>query len=222
MTSRVLPSVLTLALASCSLLLAGAAFGQDRGSATTRSLNTGPAQSVLTPRPNAQPPLSPPPQVRPKPDTDRTLEDLLGDVEADEPTDEAPTAGVTLAEGQTEPDPIPLALGYYARGDKACAEVWPGDGDLAFATPTSFTLDFGGCEPGAWSQTGPNSWSEQQRCRTELGGDAGSYTISYEVIDAGTLKRTARLALDGSTEEDLWQHCETEVVPDNARFADAG
>lgn len=222
MTRRSTAPLLTLALVSSGLLLATGVSAQDQGSATTRSLNTGPAQSVMTPRPNAQPPLAPTSQVKPKPDPSRTLEDLLGDVDGpdrNEATEDEPATGVTLAEGQTEPEPIPLALGYYARGDKDCAEVWPGDGDLAFATPTSFTIDFGGCEPGQWMQTGPNSWREAQRCQTELGGDAGAYTINYEVIDAGTLKRTARLALDGSVEEDEWKHCDAATVPDNARFA---
>lgn len=214
---------LALAAASSLLCMATTAFAQD-GNATTRSLNAGPAQSVLTPRPNAQPPLSGPEQIKPKPQPappqarSRTLEDLLGNVEGADEADTPATTGVTLADGETEPAPIPLALGYYARGDKDCVEVWPGDGDLAFATPTSFAIDFGGCEPGQWLQTGPNSWREEQRCETELGGDAGAYTISYEVVDAGTLKRTARLAIDGSVEEDQWKHCEAADVPENARF----
>lgn len=222
MTDRSTHLGIILAVTSSALLLATGASAQDQGSATTRSLNTGPGQSVLTPRPNARPPLAAPRQVKPAPPQSRTLEDLLGGTDIPDaavPTpDEAPT-GVVLAEGETEPEPIPLALGYYARGDKDCTEVWPGDGDLAFATPTSFTIDFGGCEPGQWLQTGPNSWREDQRCQTELGGDAGAYTISYAVVDAGTLKRTARLALDGSVEEDQWTHCDAADVPENARFA---
>lgn len=227
--SHALAHVLTLA--GGVLLIAAGASAQDQGNATTRSLNTGPAQSVMTPRPNAQPPLATPPQAkppqaRPAPPPSRTLEDLLGETDtpddAGPTTDEAPTEGVILAEGETEPEPIPLALGYYARGDTDCAQVWPGDGDLAFATPTSFTIDFGGCEPGQWLQTGPNRWREDQRCQTELGGDAGAYSITYEVVDAGTLKRTARLAIDGSVEEDQWKHCEADTVPENARFASDG
>jgi len=207
--------LLAIALAGSAACMANTSFAQD-GNATTRSLNTGPAQSVLTPRPNAQPPLAPPARSQTRPEPSRTLEDLLGDTDG---TDEDTPTGVLLAEGETEPAPIPLALGYYARGDMACAEVWPGDGDLAFVTPTSFTIDFGGCEPGQWLLTGPNRWREDQRCQTELGGDAGAYTVSYEVIDAGTLKRTARLALDGSVEEDQWKHCAPADVPENARFA---
>ncbi|AQR62687.1 hypothetical protein BZG35_14305 [Brevundimonas sp. LM2] len=219
------PSLRLILFAGGLLLTGASASAQDQGSATTRSLNTGPAGSVLTPRPNAQPPLAQPvpprasaPEAAPR-TAERTLEDLLGETEAGPTLPDAPVAkGVTLAEGESEPAPIALALGYYARGDKDCAEVWPGDGDLAFATPTAFTIDFGGCEPGPWQQTGPNSWREEQRCQTELGGDAGAYTISYEVLDAGTLKRTARLAIDGTVEEDQWKHCEPADIPENARF----
>ncbi len=218
-----------LCLAGGVVLTAGPASAQDRGSAATRALNAAPAQSTLTTRPNAQPPLSsaerPPtsrPPARNEPSSvDRTLEDLLGDVEdVAAATDETPT-GVTLAAGETEPAPIPMTLGYYVRGEVDCEQVWPGDGDLAWATPTAFTIDYGGCEPGQWLQTGPNSWREDQRCVPESGGDAGGYAITYEVIDTATVKRTARLALDGSVEEDLWTACRPETVPENARFAPA-
>ena len=227
MNARSICSGTVLALAGGAILFAASASAQTQGSATTRSLNTAPAQSTLDPRLNARPPMNRPPVVqtpparppasKPKPPQAPTLDDVLANLLGPDATASAP--GVTLAEGETEPEPIPLALGYYARGDKDCAEVWPGDGDLAFATPTSFTIDFGGCEPGQWLQTGPNSWREDQRCQTELGGDAGAYTISYEVLDAGTLKRTARLAIDGSVEEDQWTHCAPADVPENARFA---
>jgi hypothetical protein len=231
MNARSISSGTVLALAGGALLCA-AASAQDQGSAATRSLNAAPAQSTLSQStlsqstraqtPGARPPLASPPAppsrpVKPKPTQERTLDETLAELLGPDAQESAP--GVTLAEGETEPEPIPLALGYYARGDKACPEIWPGDGDLAFATPTSFTIDFGGCEPGQWLQTGPNSWREDQRCQTELGGDAGAYSISYEVIDSGTLKRTARLAIDGSIEEDQWKHCELSEVPDNARFA---
>ena len=216
-----------LILASGVLLLAGGAWAQQsQSSAATRSLNTGPAQSTLSTRPNAQPPLSAaerPQTARPQPArpqttrppasaTDRTLEDLLGDT-ADRPT------GVTLAPGQTEPEPIPMTLGYYVRGDKDCEQVWPGEGDLAFLTPTSFTIDYGGCEPGQFLQTGPNSWGEEQRCRTERGGDAGAYNVTYEVLGTDVIKRQARLGDDIDTaEDDLWNFCRLEDVPENARF----
>jgi len=219
-----------LALAGGFLLVGsgpGAVVAQDQGSALTRSLNGAPARSVPTPtpsqdRPNARPPVATgqKPPGRPSP----TLEDLLADTQVAEPADEpderadAPAQGVTLAPGETEPEPIPVSLGYYARGDTACDQVWPREGNLAWMTPTSFTIDFGGCEPGQFLQTGPNAWREDQRCETESGGDAGAYNITYEVMDAGTLKRTARLAIDGSVEQDLWTFCRTEDVPENARF----
>ncbi len=228
-----------LLLAGGVMLLGGAAWAQDRsGSATTRSLNTAPAQSTLSTRPNAQPPLSAaeratPPEVqaqtqRPAPArpqasaADRTLEALLGQTAEGAPAT-APEAqrpaGVTLAAGQTEPDPIPMTLGYYVRGEKDCDQVWPGEGDLAFLTPTAFTIDFGGCEPGQFLQTGPNSWGEEQRCRTERGGDAGAYNVAYEVLGTDVIKRQARLGDDVDTaEDDLWHFCRLEDVPENARF----
>ena len=219
-----------LALAAGALLLASAASAQQsQSSATTRSLNTAPAQSTLSPRPNAQPPLTAParpqasrPQAaapRPAQSNDRTLEDLLGSTrEDDAETADRPT-GVTLAAGETEPEPIPMTLGYYVRGDKDCDQVWPGEGDLAFLTPTAFTIDYGGCEPGQFLQTGPNSWGEEQRCRTERGGDAGAYNVTYEVIGTDQIKRQARLGDDIDTaEDDLWNFCRLEDVPENARF----
>lgn len=219
-----------LALAGGGVLLAGGAWAQERPSSeTTRSLNAGPAQSTLSPRPNAQPPLRP--AERPQSTTrqsaaDRTLEDLLGATANQEPGATAappapatrPTTGVTLAAGQTQPEPIPMTLGYYVRGDKDCDQVWPGEGDLAWMTPTAFTIDYGGCEPGQFLQTGPNSWNEEQRCLTERGGDAGGYHVTYEVIGADVIKRTAKLDIDDSTEEDLWNFCPVDQVPENARF----
>ena len=215
-----------VALASGAILLAGGAWAQSSGSAMTRSLNTGPAQSTLTPRPNAQPPLIDTPRspsARPQnaPSRDRTLEDLLGETSegaADSAPADRPT-GVTLATGETEPPPIPMTLGYYVRGEKECDQVWPGEGDLAFLTPTAFTIDYGGCEPGQFLQTGPNSWGEEQRCKTERGGDAGAYNVTYEVLGTDQIKRQARLGDDVDTaEDDLWNFCRIEDVPENARF----
>lgn len=131
-------------------------------------------------------------------------------------TPEGPS--LTLAPGQTAPTPISMPLGYYVRGDKACNQVWPGEGDLAWFTPTSFTIDFGGCEPGQFLQTGLNAWSEEQHCQTELGGDAGIYSVTYEVIGTGTVLRRAHLAIDDRIEQDLWAHCDTADVPVEARF----
>lgn len=226
----------TLALAAGALLLAGAASAQQSpSSATTRSLNTAPAQSTLTPRPNAQPPLTAverPQAARPQASrsqtsrpqaSDRTLEDLLGSTADPAETTDAPaartTTGVTLAAGQTEPEPIPMTLGYYVRGDKDCDQVWPGEGDLAFLTPTAFKIDFGGCEPGQFLQTGPNSWGEEQRCKTEMGGDAGAYNVTYDVLGTDQIKRTARFGDDvDAAEDDLWNFCRLEDVPENAQF----
>lgn len=218
----------TLAVTAGALLLASAASAQQsQSAATTRLLNTAPAQSTLTPRPNAQPPLSAaerpqaarPQPARPAATSDRTLEELLGSTSDGTVEAAERPAGVTLAPGETAPEPIPMTLGYYVRGDKDCAQVWPGEGDLAFVTPTAFTIDFGGCEPGQFLQTGPNSWSEAQRCRTERGGDAGTYNVTYEVIGTDVIKRTARLGDDvDSAEDDLWNFCRLEDVPENARF----
>lgn len=229
--------ILGTALTGGLLLAAGAALAQTSGSAATRALNGAPAESTLSTRPNAQPPLtaverspSARPQnaptrstPRPQPSAgDSALEALLGatanDGEAEAAQVPAPT-GVTLAAGETEPPPIPMTLGYYVRGDKDCDQVWPGEGDLAFLTPTAFTIDFGGCDPGQFLQTGPNSWKEEQRCRTERGGDAGAYNVTYEVLGTDVIKRQARLGDDIDTaEDDLWNFCRLEDVPENARF----
>lgn len=225
--------ILGTALTGGLLLAAGATLAQTgSGSATTRALNGAPADSTLSTRPNAQPPLTAAerpqaqrprtPRVqttRPQASAERTLDDLLGDTAGDEPAaTEAPT-GVTLAAGETEPPPIPMTLGYYVRGDKDCDQVWPGEGDLAWLTPTAFTIDFGGCEPGQFLQTGPNSWKEEQRCMTERGGDAGAYNVTYEVLGTDQIKRQARLGDDVDTaEDDLWNFCRLDDVPENARF----
>lgn len=227
----------TLAITAGTLLLAGAAWAQESsGSAATRALNGAPPSSTLTPRPNAQPPLtaqerSPSarpqnaptrPTARPQQSTGNdALEALLGaTADAAEPAPApAPVTGVTLAAGQTEPEPIPMTLGYYVRGDKECDQVWPGEGDLAFLTPTSFQIDFGGCDAGQFLQTGPNSWKEEQRCRTEMGGDAGAYNVTYEVLGTDQIKRTARFGDDiDAAEDDLWNFCRIDDVPENAQF----
>lgn len=222
MTNR--STLLVLTTSAAALLLTAGASAQEtpaqaRARAATQSLNGGPSESSLGQAPAARPA----PAVRAAPaspsrDLDRTLEDLLGSVGEDAGPDAATTPGVTLAEGETEPAPIPVALGYYVRGDKDCDQVWPGEGDLAFMTPTTFTIDFGGCAPGQFLQTGPNSWREEQSCRTELGGDAGSYVVDYEMVETGTLRRTARLEIDSSIEQDTWRFCELPDVPENARF----
>jgi hypothetical protein len=275
MTERTV-SILTLAtVLGGSLLLGGAALAQSgpdallaelerapqsppqtdaqiRARAATSALNGGPAETTLTPRLNAQPPLSDaerPTPVRPlvtmtpRPEAEAPVvrqvqakplprsqvrppvtapdEDIDSDAEttaqAQTPARPGPPS-ITLAPGQSEPDPISMPLGYYVRGDKGCNEVWPGEGNLAWFTPTAFTIDFGGCEPGEFMQTGPNSWTEEQQCMTELGGDAGLYKVTYEAVEAGVLLRRAEMDIDGSVEEDQWRHCEIEDVPQEARF----
>ena len=220
------PVSLALAASAVALLLAASAAAQEtpaqsRARTMTQSLNGGPAEAPLQRSPTTRP--APPPattQARRPVETrslDRTLEDLLGSVD-DTAGSTGATPRITLSAGVTEPAPIPVALGYYVRGDKDCDQVWPGDGDLAFMTPTSFTIDFGGCAPGQFLQTGPNSWREEQLCETELGGDAGAYVVDYEMVETGVLNRSARLEIDGSVEKDLWSFCELPTVPENARF----
>lgn len=215
-----------------------------RARSATSSLNAGPADSTLSPRPNALPPLTDverPRPVRPLVRPEPEAESVPGPVQAaprprpqspvQAPTsaeatdaDETPAKpqkpSITLAPGETEPEPIAMPLGYYVRGDKGCNSIWPGEGSLAFFTPTAFTIDFGGCEPGQFLQTGPNAWSEEQQCHTELGGDAGGYNVTYEVVAPGEVHRRAVLEIDGSVEEDVWKHCEAAEVPEEARFKD--
>ena len=137
---------------------------------------------------------------------------------ASEPEVLATEDGVTLAPGETAPPPIPMSLGYYVKGDLDCGQVVAGQGQIAWFTPTAFTLDFGGCEPGEFQLTGPNVWREEQKCLTELGNDAGSYTVTYEIVGPDTLKRDTLLDIDGSTESDVWHFCRPETVPSTARF----
>lgn len=225
-------TLLALAASVGALSLAAGTVAQEtpaqaRARAATQSLNGGPSETTLQGArsggdviswPDAQIRSGPAARPAPRQDPDRTLEALLGSIE-DEPVPTGGTPTVTLAAGETAPAPIPVALGYYVRGDKDCDQVWPGDGDLAFMTPTAFTIDFGGCAPGQFLQTGPNSWREEQMCETELGGDAGAYVVDYEMVETGTLRRTARLEIDGSVEQDLWRFCELPDVPENARFS---
>lgn len=218
----------SLALTACAVALiaaTGAASqeteAQARARAATQALNGAPGETSITVRPGRMArdlPPRPPQTTRPAPrDGDRALEALLGSMEDPDEASDAPA--VTLAEGETAPEPIPVALGYYARGEVDCDQVWPGEGNLAFMTPEAFTIDFGGCTPGQFLQTGPNSWRERQQCQTELGGDAGAYVVDYEMIETGVLRRTARLQIDNSVEQDDWRFCETADVPENAQFA---
>ena len=138
---------------------------------------------------------------------------------ASEPEVLATENGVTLAPGETAPPPISMALGYYVRGDLDCEQVVAGQGQIAWFTPTAFTLDFGGCEPGEFQLTGPNIWREEQKCLTELGNDAGSYVVTYEIVGTDTVKRDAVLDIDGSVESDVWHFCRPETLPMTARFS---
>ena len=125
------------------------------------------------------------------------------------------------SEAPAEPVDYPaLVQGYYVRGDMDCDQVWPGEGDLAWLSDVSFTLDFGGCEAGQIRQVGPALWHEDQRCQTETGGDGGLYSIEYRQTAADTLIRKATLSIDASTEQDSWKSCPIERVPEEARFHD--
>jgi hypothetical protein len=231
MTTASIRTPLILAASAVALMLAAGASAQEteaqaRARAATQSLNGDPATSVpqrqVTPGAETlswpdRPFRSRPAMPAPAADLDRTLEALLGSIEDEAGTDDTPA--VVLAEGETAPAPIPVALGYYVRGEVDCDQVWPGEGNLAFMTPTAFTIDFGGCTPGQFLQTGPNSWRERQQCQTELGGDAGAYVVDYEMIETGVMRRTARLQIDDSVEQDDWRFCEIADVPENARFA---
>jgi hypothetical protein len=237
MTTASIRTPLFLTASALAILLAGGASSDTlarqseaevRARAATQALNGGPStttsQGQRAPTrgevqswPNRGASSPAPGPATTKEQQDRALEALLGSLEDPDETGEA--AGVILAEGETAPEPIPVALGYYVRGELDCDQVWPGEGNLAFMTPTSFTIDFGGCTPGQFLQTGPNSWRERQQCQTELGGDAGAYVVDYEMIETGVMRRTARLQIDDSIEQDEWRFCELPEVPENARFA---
>ncbi len=270
MTGRTTSILAILTALGASLVLGSAAQAQSvtsedaqaetpsqaRARSATSSLNSAPAETTLTPRANALPPLSDaerPHPVRPLTRIAPEPEPVQAEVrlparpplqssvkiqaEVQAPgsaaapaitaSSAAPQAAtgprapsITLAAGATAPDPIAMPLGYYVRGDKACNQVWPGEGDLAWFTPTAFTIDFGGCEPGQFMQTGLNTWSEEQQCMTELGGDAGAYNVTYEVIEPGVVQRRAVLEIDDHVEEDVWKHCDAADVPEEARFKD--
>ena len=221
---------------------------QDQARATTQSLNTGPSDSVLQPdRVTAGPPLTEaerPARVQapaaPRPSPVAPVPAAAAParpVQAARPAaqaapDDAVTRLLNGGEGQVqageaetgEPaapvDYPPLQQGYYVRGDMDCDQVWPGEGDLAWLSDVSFTLDFGGCTAGQIRQVGPALWHEDQRCQTELGGDGGLYSIDYRQTAAETLVRKATLSIDGTVEEDSWKACPVERVPAEARFHD--
>ena len=219
---------------------------RDQGRSTTQSLNTGPSDSVMRPdRVTAGPPLSeverparviqqqPAPAAQaarpPQSAVPRSAPPQSAPSQS-APSQSAPDDAVTRllnggaeqsAEAPAEPVDYPaLVQGYYVRGDMDCDQVWPGEGDLAWLSDVSFTLDFGGCEAGQIRQVGPSLWHEDQRCQTETGGDGGLYSIEYRQTAADTLIRKATLSIDASTEQDSWKSCPIERVPEEARFHD--
>ena len=217
-------SAAVLALAVASSTAAQETDAQARARAATQALNGGPAESSLGATRTQPAPVvrqgAPRESSRQTRDLNRTLEDLLGSIEeAPAETASSSRAAVTLAPGESAPPPIPVALGYYVRGDVDCDQVWPGEGNIAFMTPSAFTIDFGGCRQGQFLQTGPNSWREEQSCQTELGDDAGVYIVDYEMVETGVMRRRAYFELDDALEEDNWRFCEMADVPENARFA---
>lgn len=218
------------------LVMSGPSTAQDTSSrtqarTTTQSLNTGPADSSL----GSRPPGAPLPQVRPAPAPVRPapaasrdpVAELLGLIEAgNQPATTAPAAG-PATDGDTRVAEVPagpasalppLPVGYYVRGDKDCNRIWPLAGDLAWLSARSFSIDFGGCEPGEIARTGTTTWRERQTCQTELGGDGPPYLIDYEVGLDGALLTRARLGETDPGVQDRWQACDAADVPAEARF----
>ena len=203
----------SLCLTACAalglgLVLAGPSAAQDpspqtRARTVTQSLNAGPADSTLGSRPATTPlPQSRPApaavRVAPSPTRDPVAE-LLGRIETGSPSAPAAPANgsaetrvAAVPAGPTSALP-PLPIGYYVRGDKDCNQVWPLAGDLAWLSELTFSIDFGGCEPGAIERTGATTWSERQTCQTELGGEGPPYIIDYEAAADGVLLTRARL-----------------------------
>lgn len=216
------------------LVMSGPAMAQDTASrtparTTTQSLNTGPADSSL----GSRPPGAPLPQVRPAPvpvpvrPAPAALRDpvaeLLGLIEAgNQPATAAstPDGDARVAEVPAGPASAlpPLPVGYYVRGDKDCNRIWPLAGDLAWLSARSFSIDFGGCEPGEIARTGTTTWRERQTCQTELGSDGPPYVIDYEVGLDGALLTRARLGEADPGVQDRWQACDAADVPAEARF----
>lgn len=127
---------------------------------------------------------------------------------------------VAIADVPTGPPSAlpPLPVGYYSRGTLDCNAIWPREGNLAWLSLTSFTIDFGGCDPGQIVQVTDTTWREDQRCMTELGGDAGSFIVEYEALSPTTLGTLSRLESEPTGQDDIWTHCDAEQVPAQARF----
>jgi len=217
------------------LVMSGPSVAQDtasqtRARTTTQSLNTGPADSTLGSRPAS----TPQPQVRPVPPTVRTapangrdpVAELLGRIETGEQP--APAAPARVADGVDTPAATvptgppsalpPLPVGYYVRGDMDCNRIWPLAGDLAWLSRLTFSIDFGGCEPGEIARTSDTTWRERQTCQTELGGEGPPYIVDYEIAPDGALITRARLGENALGVQDRWQACDAADVPADARF----
>lgn len=222
----VVGTALALGLGMYSSAVAQDSASQNRGRATTQSLNSGPTDSSL----GSRPPSAPLPQVRHTPAPVRPasaaprdpVAELLGQLEAgNQPATAAPLDGdarvAAVPAGPASALP-PLPVGYYVRGDRDCNRIWPLAGDLAWLSARSFSIDFGGCEPGEIARTGAATWRERQTCQTELGGDGPPYVIDYEVGLDGTLITRARLGESDPGVQDRWQACDAADVPAEARF----
>lgn len=228
--------------------LAGSATAQEtpaqaRARATTQSLNSAPADSTLGSAP-AQPPLARTTAPISRTATPSTagrdpVAELLGQIgDAEAPTSttaRAPerTAGATppsSTEGAEDARVVadvpsgppsafaPLPIGYYVRGDKNCNQVWPMGGDLAWLSELTFSIDFGGCEPGDIQQTSDTTWTERQTCQTELGAEGPPYIVDYEVAPDGVLLTRARLGENALGLQERWTPCDADEVPAEARF----
>lgn len=112
----------------------------------------------------------------------------------------------------------PLPVGYYVRGEKNCDQVWPLAGDIAWLSELTFSIDFGGCEPGDIQQISDTTWTERQTCQTELGGEGPPYIIDYEAAPDGVLLTRARLGETALGVQDRWTACSADDVPAEARF----
>lgn len=232
-TSRfsVVGTALALGLVTLGPASAQDTTAQTRARTTTQSLNTGPADSSLGSNPPGAPlpqvrRVAPPARVTPPVPRDPVAE-LLGRIDAGNPTaGAAPAAPATTADNSrvaavpTGPMSAlpPLPVGYYVRGDKDCNQVWPLAGDLAWLSELTFSIDFGGCEPGEIEQISDTTWRERQTCQTELGGEGPPYIIDYEAAPDGVLLTRARLGENALGVQDRWTACNASDVPAESRF----
>lgn len=221
-------TALALGLAVVSPVVAQDSSSQTPARSATQSLNAGPADSTL----GSRPATAPLPQGRPAPAAPRAappagrdpVAELLGRLETQDQSE--PTAPSSrVAEAQDAPVPTgpisalpPLPVGYYVRGEKNCDQVWPLAGDIAWLSELTFSIDFGGCEPGDIQQISDTTWTERQTCQTELGGEGPPYIIDYEAAPDGVLLTRARLGETALGVQDRWTACSADDVPAEARF----